>query len=886
MANPSPTCQVKEGSGAWQDTTDGVDVTAGSSLTIRLVDTSPYFWSLECIGADETLDVTSINAGLSVNNATKQATLTAPSAGGSALLMRSTINGGVSNDGTARASYSTTFKISVPTNSGLRVGAFGETTENDSASGATSIVNKAVRALDVTLNVKAPAFGAKGDGTTDDTAAFVAVFARKEALVALGFTVRIYIPAGQYKLTAAIDIGTRAFTMYGDGAHYTHANSFGDAAWTVINDYVNGVVGSVLRWTSATDGLKITNYPVAGIRLADLALIGPGSGATTGFNEAAAGGVVDIVLTRVLIANWYRGLDIGGAEETRINGCRVFGCVYGVPIDGTPQLTGGPTNSVFRDLMVQTCTVGVRLRNATGLHFDGGSTLLQANGKSLSITGATNASPIVLTVSSTVGLETGMKCDVTGVGGNTAANVTDNAITVVDATHVSLDGTTGSGAYTSGGTIKVGGGMLVHPTIVMLSVASAGTAPPAVTLTGTPVAQSTTIEIDITTGGARGTALFTWKLGGVVQATGQTTAATFVLGTTGLTANFPVGTYTNDNVYTASSYGGAVIGCSISEAWFEANKRFGVRFDMSAAGVSTTLVKCDRVRFATTTDGVQFSAFGASSAVNTLALIDGYSGADLTIPAGGVYGYDRGHVWNTFTNNYPSGWDHDPTGAGTPQVRAINANGAVTGAYVGPNTGTLATTGFLRLPTGNVTAIAGVISGTNSPAVSWDSSNSIYFGDRASTGWVDAYFWAKNRVYAGNSTSAFGHLFGAGYEKAAWPQLGGDGTDSVPSSPYANHGLATSSLGDSDQTVAATQYSRQCCEFTDTLTANRKRTFPTPSAANNYYEKTIVNSTTGGFGIVVSCGTGATITVAAGKTAILGFKSTNGGDVVRITADT
>jgi len=97
-------------------------------------------------------------------------------------------------------------------------------------------------------------------------------------------------------------------------------------------------------------------------------------------------------------------------------------------------------------------------------------------------------------------------------------------------------------------------------TAVMGPVTAAGTTPPAVTLTGTPNASAyntsigtASIEIDITTGGARGTALFTWKLNGVVQQTGQTTAATFALGTTGVTANFPTGTYTNNNVYTANT---------------------------------------------------------------------------------------------------------------------------------------------------------------------------------------------------------------------------------------------------------------------------------------------------------------------------------------------
>lgn len=87
------------------------------------------------------------------------------------------------------------------------------------------------------------------------------------------------------------------------------------------------------------------------------------------------------------------------------------------------------------------------------------------------------------------------------------------------------------------------------------TVTAAGTAPPTVTLTGTTPTK-VTIEIDVndTTGGtALGQAKFQWKLNGTTQQTGQTTAATFVLGTTGLTANFGAGPYTNDNVYTSSA---------------------------------------------------------------------------------------------------------------------------------------------------------------------------------------------------------------------------------------------------------------------------------------------------------------------------------------------
>lgn len=71
------------------------------------------------------------------------------------------------------------------------------------------------------------------------------------------------------------------------------------------------------------------------------------------------------------------------------------------------------------------------------------------------ITGATNATPIVIT-SSGHGLQTGMRVTVASVGGTTDANGTWT-ITRVDADTFSLDTSVGNGAYTSGGTWSVSG---------------------------------------------------------------------------------------------------------------------------------------------------------------------------------------------------------------------------------------------------------------------------------------------------------------------------------------------------------------------------------------------------------------------------------------------
>jgi hypothetical protein len=65
------------------------------------------------------------------------------------------------------------------------------------------------------------------------------------------------------------------------------------------------------------------------------------------------------------------------------------------------------------------------------------------------VAGATNASPIVMNVVAH-GFNTGDSVEQEGIGGNTAANGLFQ-ITRVDANHYNLNGTTGNGAYTSGG---------------------------------------------------------------------------------------------------------------------------------------------------------------------------------------------------------------------------------------------------------------------------------------------------------------------------------------------------------------------------------------------------------------------------------------------------
>jgi len=80
-------------------------------------------------------------------------------------------------------------------------------------------------------------------------------------------------------------------------------------------------------------------------------------------------------------------------------------------------------------------------------------TLSTENTATLTVTGASNTSPIQITTSAANSLTTGQTVVISGVNGNTAANGTF-VITVIDNTHFTLNGTTGNGVYTSGGIVN------------------------------------------------------------------------------------------------------------------------------------------------------------------------------------------------------------------------------------------------------------------------------------------------------------------------------------------------------------------------------------------------------------------------------------------------
>lgn len=147
----------------------------------------------------------------------------------------------------------------------------------------------------------------------------------------------------------------------------------------------------------------------------------------------------------------------------------------------------------------------------------------------VNISGATNASPIVITTATPHAFATGYVVTIASVGGNTAANGTF-VITVLSSTTLSLTGSTGNSAYTSGGTATFTG------------TVQSGSGTSVMTFTGTPYDDYFPL-VTITTGGTVGTngIIFTVSLD-AGRLTGPSiplgTATTYTIAQTGLTINF------------------------------------------------------------------------------------------------------------------------------------------------------------------------------------------------------------------------------------------------------------------------------------------------------------------------------------------------------------
>ncbi len=109
-----------------------------------------------------------------------------------------------------------------------------------------------------------------------------------------------------------------------------------------------------------------------------------------------------------------------------------------------------------------------------GTQISWGVPYLPDNLKPYAIVSATNASPIVIETASAHGRATGDTVFVANCTGNTAANG-EHTVTYIDATHLSLDGTTGNGVYNANSGSMAGPSQVAREIWVSAASFSAGT---------------------------------------------------------------------------------------------------------------------------------------------------------------------------------------------------------------------------------------------------------------------------------------------------------------------------------------------------------------------------------------------------------------------------
>lgn len=140
----SPLCEVQDGAGAFEPTTDGVDITPAGTFKIRLVSTADVdSWSISCFSTDELGSAEDV--ALVIDPVTKSATGVNPVAG-RALLFRSQVNGGLDRNNVRQASYTTTFGLYTLCANGMRVHAALERMESHHLFGWMPEINALIRA--------------------------------------------------------------------------------------------------------------------------------------------------------------------------------------------------------------------------------------------------------------------------------------------------------------------------------------------------------------------------------------------------------------------------------------------------------------------------------------------------------------------------------------------------------------------------------------------------------------------------------------------------------------------------------------------------------------------------------------------------------------------
>lgn len=211
-------------------------------------------------------------------------------------------------------------------------------------------------------------FGAKGDGVTDDTQAFVDMIAAKDRLQ---HGAAFVLPSLKFKLAGPISIGSKSALWRGSGWRRPSGDYFG----TSFSD----LTGTILYTADATHDLLVDPSGASvfqGAQFEDIAFLGPGSGTTTGLRFMNDAEGVSVRTKNLFFCNWNVGFDPGALEESRFEHTHAIGCNTGVRIGLTPGGSSA-TSLVFDHVLAQLCGTGIDVQTCLTSKFIG--TFMQGN---------------------------------------------------------------------------------------------------------------------------------------------------------------------------------------------------------------------------------------------------------------------------------------------------------------------------------------------------------------------------------------------------------------------------------------------------------------------------------------------------------------------------